>query len=350
MRWREWLGVGESRWEKGPNEEVRPAKTLWDWLQLLIVPAILIGVTFVWSASQSSSDNRREDRRIAADRAAAEEARQDTTLQGYLDQMSGLMLREKLLTSTEDSAVRPVARTVTLAALRRLDGERKAAVVQFLYEAQLLGGITDTDVEANEPLVVLGGADLRGTNFKDAELYGVVLPFADLTGANLAWANLHEADLDASVLRRAQLEFADLSGAGLTGADLTGADLSGADLSGAYLMAANLQHADLTRASLDGASLQDADIGGADLSGANLKNADIRGANLVDAEDPDDRRFTIGLDLSRHLADLSPPQRKEFLNSQKAFLDSLSLQELARFKLTPETLAKFRREADLPSG
>ena len=78
---------------------MQPGKTLWDWLQLLIVPAILIGVTFVWSAPQTRSDNKREDRRIAADRAAAEEARQDATLQAYLDQMSGLMLDRKLLTS-----------------------------------------------------------------------------------------------------------------------------------------------------------------------------------------------------------------------------------------------------------
>ena len=48
------------------------AKTAWDRLQLLIVPAILIGVTFAWSASQTRSYNEREDRRIAADRAAAE--------------------------------------------------------------------------------------------------------------------------------------------------------------------------------------------------------------------------------------------------------------------------------------
>src|SRR4051812_21422729 len=108
-------------------------KTLWDWLQLLIVPAILIAVTFAWSATQTRSDNRREDRRIAADRAAAEEARQDTTLQGYLDQMSGLMLDRNLLTSKEGDAVQAVARTVTLTALRRLDGDRKAEVVQFLW-------------------------------------------------------------------------------------------------------------------------------------------------------------------------------------------------------------------------
>src|SRR3954454_11647222 len=53
MRWRELLGVRERRWKKAPDEEVQPAKTLWDWLQLLVVPAILIAVTFAWSAAQT---------------------------------------------------------------------------------------------------------------------------------------------------------------------------------------------------------------------------------------------------------------------------------------------------------
>src|SRR6186997_754935 len=144
MRWREWLGVRERRWKKAPDEEVQPAKTLWDWLQLLIVPAILVAVTFAWSATQTRSDNKREDRRIAADnkrddrriaadRAAAEEARRDATLQAYLDQMSGLMLDKKLLTSQRGDAVSAVARTVTLTALRRLDGQRKGQVVRFMW-------------------------------------------------------------------------------------------------------------------------------------------------------------------------------------------------------------------------
>ena len=119
MGWRDWTGVGERRWKKAPDEEVRPAKTLWDWLQLLIVPAILIGVTFAWTATQTRSDNKRDDRRIDADRAAAEQVRQDATLQTYLNQMSALMLDEKLLSSMPGDAVRAVARTVTLATLRR---------------------------------------------------------------------------------------------------------------------------------------------------------------------------------------------------------------------------------------
>src|SRR5262245_59669259 len=117
-RWPDWMGVGEKSWPAEPGREVRRAKTLWDWLQLLIVPAILIGVTFVWSYTQTRSDNKREDRRIAADRAAAEETRRDATLQAYLDQMSGLILHEGLRKPLEGSAVTEVARAVTLATLR----------------------------------------------------------------------------------------------------------------------------------------------------------------------------------------------------------------------------------------
>ncbi len=318
MPWRDWLGVGERRWKKAPDEEVQPAKTLWDWLQLLIVPAILIGVTFVWSSTQSRSDNRREDRRIAADRAAAEEARRDGTLQAYLDQMSGLMLREKLLTSPQGSAVGAVARTVTLAALRRLDGERKAAVMRFLYEASLL-----EELDGKTPLVWLGGADLSGADLRRAQLSGAVLFNVDLTGADLSGAVLNAASLVSASLRHAHLSRARLDTTDLRKADLTGADLSGADLTNT------------------------------DLGGANLKDANLRGARLVDAKFMSNgpifgHILALDLDLDRVITDLPPDEQKEFLDAQKGFLDSLSPRELAKFNLSSEKLAKFRQEASGP--
>jgi Pentapeptide repeats (8 copies) len=227
--------VGERRWKKAPDEEVQPAKTLWDWLQLLIVPAILVAVTFMWSASQTRSDNKREDRRIGADRAAAEEARQDATLQSYLGEMSGLMLDKKLLTSHQGSAVRAVARTVTLTALRRLGGERKSQVVRFLHEAGLLepaapgSGPSGPGCGGGAP-VRLAGADLRGADFGDAVLEGTDLTEADLAGANLPGAYLVRANLLCTDLSRAQLAGAFLMDADFTFANLTGANLTGANL------------------------------------------------------------------------------------------------------------------------
>ena len=321
MRWREWLGVGERRWKKAPDEEVQPAKTLWDWLQLLIVPAILIAVTFAWSATQTRNDNKREDRRIDADRAAAEEARRDATLQSYLDQMSGLMLDKKLLSSTFNDPVRAVARTVTLSALRRLDGARKAAVVRFLYEADL---VNTYEPDTTSPVVLLQGtADLSGADLRRASLPGAELSGVDLTGADLSFADLNEAHLVLSRLRHAQISHATLDETDLTGADLTGADLSFARFTGT------------------------------DLAGAKLKDANLKGARLADAKFLSNgpvhgRILAHDLDLDGVITDLAPKERREFLDAQKKFLDSLSPPDLAKFNLTPEKLAKFRREATGP--
>src|SRR4051812_37509294 len=316
MRWREWLGVGERRWKKAPDEEVQPPKTLWDWLQLLIVPAILVAVTFAWSATQTRSDNKREDRRIAADRAAADEARRDATLQAYLDQMSGLMLREKLLTSPQDSAVNAVARTVTLAALRRLDGQRKAAVVRFLHEARLL-----EELDGKAPLLFLQGADLSDADLRRAELSGDGLFDVNLTGADFSGADLNDANLASSSLRHAPL-----SRAYLDTTDLRKADLTGADLSGALLAHTNF----------GGAHLKNVNLGGArSLADAKFVSNDVIYGHML----------ALDLDLDKVLCVLPSHDQKEFLHAQKAFLDSLSRADLAKFNLSPERLAKFRREA-----
>jgi uncharacterized protein YjbI with pentapeptide repeats len=226
-------------------------KTLWDWLQLLIVPVILIAVTLAWSAAQTKRDNRREDRRIAADRLAAEQVRQDATLNGYLAQMSDLMLNKRLLTLENPSAVREVARIATLTTLHRLGGERKIEVVRFLSEAQLLAT----------------GADGDGlVSMEDADLTDI-----DLRNANLDYANLAGALLNGADLRGAKLRTVDLSAA-----DLGHADLRGAVLGKALLSSANLKDADL-----EGADLAHADLAGAKLEDADLRNADLRGANLM---------------------------------------------------------------------
>src|SRR5829696_945528 len=105
-----WTGFGESK----VNEAVQPAKTLWDWLGLLIVPVVLAvgGYFFTRSESrriqQSAEEQRALDREIAdqrtqedrviaqerseTDRQIADQRRQDDMLQAYLDQMGQLLL------------------------------------------------------------------------------------------------------------------------------------------------------------------------------------------------------------------------------------------------------------------
>src|SRR5215204_1529067 len=96
-------------------------KTVWDFLQLLIVPLMLVAIGLVFSLQQDARQQRVEDQRAAAERELAEQRAQDEALQAYLDQMSGLLLERDLRASEEDSEVRTLARARTLTVLERLD-------------------------------------------------------------------------------------------------------------------------------------------------------------------------------------------------------------------------------------
>jgi uncharacterized protein YjbI with pentapeptide repeats len=241
-------------------------KTLWDWMELLIIPLVLAGGAFFLNRSE-----RETEREIATDR------QQEAALQSYFDRMAELLLKEKLRT-TKKAEVRDVARTRTLSIMRVLDTNRNNLVLQFLREAKL---ITDNNS-------ILNGAWMDGMNLKKLNLVGVslqevLLSDANLHGANLAGANLQNAVLGDTNLQSAILGGANLEDAYLQESNLQGAYLKGAYLKDAYLILANLARADLRGADLRSANLRDVDLKDADLRGAKLSNADLERAKLKGA-------------------------------------------------------------------
>src|SRR6266581_4030378 len=95
-----------------PNEQYRPAKTLWDVLQLLIVPIILAIGGFWLNQIQKDRDQkaekaqklREEDaakEREKLERASREDNQREAALQAYIDKMSELLLEKNLRDSTE---------------------------------------------------------------------------------------------------------------------------------------------------------------------------------------------------------------------------------------------------------
>lgn len=286
-----WMGFGE--YQK-PNGEVERAKTLWDWMSLLLVPvALAIGV---WALNRA--DRAIEQRSLVA--SQAEEA-----LHRYLDRMSSLILDKGLTDSVAGSSVQSIARATTLATLKMLDARRKGIVLSFLCEAKLVN---------LEPILRLKAADLSEANLSKLNLSSVNLSIVNLSRANLGWANLNlvnlrgshlewadlrsasmiSANLERAVCTHAQLRRATLASANLDAVDMRQADLTSAllasahmpnsDLRSATLRRANLSEANLTAANLFRADLRHADLRGAKLTGADLRYADLRGANLDNSD------------------------------------------------------------------
>jgi uncharacterized protein YjbI with pentapeptide repeats len=290
-------------------------KTLWDWMQLLIIPIVLAFIA-IWF----NRKDRQSEQKIASDN------QRETALQTYIDKMAELLENKKLRESQPNDEVRKIARARTLTILTRLDPGRKKSVLNFLHEAAL--------IDRNECIINLERADLRGADLFGASLHNSELSLVDLLGAELsgAWlegANLYGANLIHAVLSLTvkkvesdteirevakatrhryslrDLEHAafvsgyfismaahiktnarnvNLSSANLSMADLSGVDLYQAHLRDAILIKANLQRALLQEANLIEANLVEADLQGADLRKADLSKAIMYGTDLTGAD------------------------------------------------------------------
>src|SRR5258708_4951492 len=246
-----------------------PGKTLWDLLQLLIVPIVLAIVAFLFNLATTRNAQKTTQLRDRTDRAIAVDNQRETALQAYLDKMSELLFERHLRESQPEDEVRTIARARTLTVLPRLDTNRKGSLIQFLYEARLI------KTSIGSSIIKLKGTDLSGAKLVRANLSQADLSGADLREAVLDWANLSGANLSKTNLSRATLIVINL-----TGADLSGANLYESNLSEAYLNNADLSVANLENADLKGANLSQADLSGADLREANLSKADLSEANL----------------------------------------------------------------------
>ena len=205
------------------------AKTLWDWLDLLVIP-IFLALAAWWL--QRAENKRTQE--LEADR------QQQTSLDSYFDFMTELLSNNNLQTADKDR-YRSIARTRTIALLRLLDGERKSQVLQFLYESELIN---------EDPIVQLRGADFRSCNLKgaslqNAELRGVYFEYSDLEGSNLSEADLRGSDFSFSNFSNANLDDTNLHQANLSGAIFHNTDLTSADISQTIL-----EYADLSKAKI----------------------------------------------------------------------------------------------------
>jgi uncharacterized protein YjbI with pentapeptide repeats len=173
------------------------------------------------------------DRKASAEHVETDRQRQKS-LDDYLAQMTSMLLNNDSDQLSLNEAARKIARTRTLAVLRSLDAGRKAQVLQFLYEAGLVG---------EKPIVQLNGAD-----FADADLDEAVLRGAELRGVHFGRASLVNATLDRADLRGSVFSKADFKGATLRDTNLSQANLTGARISPQALEAARTDDAILPRA------------------------------------------------------------------------------------------------------
>ncbi len=198
----------------------------------------------------------------------------ETTLYQFLRMLEVPAIIVALVAFWIDYADRPIDRATRNAQLLA-----QVAQLATIEHANASGGIKAIiEFLADEKV------SMRGIALERTKLSGVDLERAHLRSANLSRSSLTDANLSRADLTLADLTYAELWIANLTRADLMYADLTDADLSGANLTLANLTNTNLTDANLAFADLTGANLTDADLTGANLSVADLTDAGLAFAD------------------------------------------------------------------
>ncbi len=313
----DWTGFGPCATATPADTAIRPAKTLWDWLDLLIVPLVLAGGAAGLARTGKLRDQRRAERRAHDEREIAQDQQREDALQQYFDRLTDLQAAGKLQHvsgdpkpgSDDESALRVnlALRSRTLALLRRLDGERKGYLVQFLVELRLIDA-------AGRHVLYMDGADLRGAQLSGMSLWPALLSRADFRGADLSESYLDEADLSEADLRDTVLTGVHIRGTTLRKANLADQKLASLKFEGCYanhiifaraelrdvefiewevsrdvppsrcaLLAADFTMARLTNTKFTGAYLPDATFAKAQLSNVTFTRCDLSDVDLVGA-------------------------------------------------------------------
>jgi hypothetical protein len=104
--WFDWTGfngfntVSTAHISGGPSagvttrtEEYQPGKTLWDWLQLLIIPLVLAVAALLFNLATTRTEQEIATQRYEQDKSIALDKQREDLLQTYLDRMSELLLK-----------------------------------------------------------------------------------------------------------------------------------------------------------------------------------------------------------------------------------------------------------------
>ena len=179
-------GVSTLEYSKESNQEIRPFKTLWDWMQLLFIPLVLVVGGYFLNRSEKSREIKAAKERANLDREIAKIRNEEIALSEYINRMSELIITNNILT-LKHAKLRNVARTRTIAILNRLTEKRITIVINFLKESCL---ISSKSQNLDNEIVDLKNAELSSFDLSKANLSLVILEGANLREANLTGANL----------------------------------------------------------------------------------------------------------------------------------------------------------------
>jgi uncharacterized protein YjbI with pentapeptide repeats len=237
-------------------------KTVWDFLELLIVPALIAVSVAYLSIQERKNELIQTEKNNALQRELTDIRLQEERIENYLQKMTDLLTEKSLNRSKAHDPSRVAARSLTGWILARIHHPRRGFILSFLYEAGLLTTHDPKIVAKNINLsqVYLPNTDLNNINLSGAILVKSNFMWSNLKNSNFSHALINESSFFETDFTNCNFKEANLSGAKMKLCNFTNVDFSNANLRGAVLSMANLTNAKISQEQIRQVKLLDGAI------------------------------------------------------------------------------------------
>ena len=271
-----------------------PYKTLWDWMQLLIIPIALVLGGYFLNRSEKRREVKAAEKRAKIDREIAKQQREEDksiafeqrmleleiakvrneekVLSKFLDEMSGLILEKNLISSAEGDLIRQFARIRTISALHQLSENRVNIVFNFLRDTNLIRSIYNR-VEDEK-------IDLNGVKFRNVDFSLSYLELVKFNESNFINSKFLETNFVNAYCENAYFDYCDFEKAILNNAKFQRVKITGSNLKKSSLWSIDLTYAQISNSSFENPEFIGAKLNSARFKELNLANAKLHGAKV----------------------------------------------------------------------
>ncbi len=220
-----WTGFGE----RVKDSNIESAKTLFDWLRIVILPLSLALLGWIYKESEKAKQNLKE---VEKNKKAA--------YQSFIDKIYGL-IKDHNLSTNPTTDTRALAFNYLNNALSELDNLMKGQLVQFLYQCNLI----DSDPKLR----------LVGANFSPTNMDAIILTSAEIRGAYFSDSSIKNAKLSHACFNSCDFSNTDFSGSTVDNTDFSYSKMNGVKLINMDLRSVNFEGVELEKADLTGSKI-----------------------------------------------------------------------------------------------
>lgn len=255
------------------------SKTLWDWLQLLLVPIILILGGFWLNRSESRHSLEMQKSINDTNLSIEKERFEDGILNSYINDIAQMIINSDTA-KLRTNRIMAVYKIKTLTTLNRLNSERRNYLIQFLVDSKMLNY---WDFLSDFKNIHVSGIFFNDVSFDDFKFIGSSISSSRFFSCSIQSSKSSHSDFTSSMFNDMKINIFDISSSKFIQSSLVKVIFSECKIKDSKFYGSKIQHSSLGNSTIESSDLSCSTISNTNFSDTKFYCCDFIRSSIKDS-------------------------------------------------------------------